>query len=75
VLWFYDLFLVVFCYLFIAGSPQLCGVFRDGQCAVCLLLLVLWAVLGRIANAASNRMLARRIRFLQVCGWYGLLRC
>jgi hypothetical protein len=27
---------------------------------------VLWAVLGRIANAAINRMLARRIRFLQV---------
>jgi hypothetical protein len=33
----------------------------------CLLLLVLWAVLGRIANAAINRMLMQRIRFLQVC--------
>jgi hypothetical protein len=55
---------------------------NNPNCAVCLFpefstlisaafallyLLVLWAVLGRIANAAINRMLARRIRFLQVC--------
>jgi hypothetical protein len=54
---------------------------NNPNCAVCLFpefstlisaafallyLLVLWAVLGRIANAAINRMLARRIRFLQV---------
>jgi hypothetical protein len=54
---------------------------NNPNCAVCLFpefstlisaafallyLLVLWAVLGRIAHAAINRMLARRIRFLQV---------
>ncbi|KAF6260319.1 hypothetical protein COO60DRAFT_1685454 [Scenedesmus sp. NREL 46B-D3] len=55
---------------------------NNPNCAVCLFpefstlisaafallyLLVLWAVLGRIAHAAINRMLARRIRFLQIC--------
>jgi hypothetical protein len=34
-------------------------------------LLVLWAVLGRVAGAAINRMLARRIRLLQVRSWMG----
>jgi hypothetical protein len=33
---------------------------------VLMYLLVLWAVLGRIANAAINRMFVRRICFLQV---------
>ncbi len=31
-----------------------------------LYLLVLWYVLGRVANAAINKLLARRIRMLQV---------
>lgn len=31
-------------------------------------LLALWAVAGAIARAAINRMLARRVRALQVCG-------
>lgn len=30
-------------------------------------LVVLWYVLGRIANTAINKMLARRIRVLQIC--------
>jgi hypothetical protein len=62
---------------------------NNPNCAVCLFpefstlisaafallyLLVLWAVLGRIAHAAINRMLARRIRFLQVCA-YALFGC
>lgn len=54
---------------------------ENPNCAVCLFpefstlisaafalmyLFVLWMVLGRIANAAINKMLARRIRLLQV---------
>eukprot|EP00878_Enallax_costatus_P017918 GHUV01018840.1.p1 GENE.GHUV01018840.1~~GHUV01018840.1.p1 ORF type:complete len:411 (+),score=69.93 GHUV01018840.1:2014-3246(+) len=55
---------------------------ENPNCAVCLFpefstlisaffalmyLVVLWTVLGRIANAAINKMLARRIRLLQIC--------
>lgn len=62
------------------------------NCAVCLFpefstlisaafalmyLFVLWMVLGRIASTAINKMLARRIRLLQVGGlssrYHGLL--
>jgi UPF0716 family protein affecting phage T7 exclusion len=37
-------------------------------------LLLLWAVLEHIAHAAIKRMLARRIRFLQVC-LFALCNC
>jgi len=73
----------VCCAVLCSVCCALCAVLCCVLCQVCLFpefstlisatfalmyLLVLWAVLGRVAGAAINRMLSRRIRLLQVGG-------